>query len=72
MNMQRVAGMILLVVGIVLFIVGLNASDSLADQWSNFFTGQFTDATMWYIIGGIVMAVVGLMLVVFGGRIART
>jgi succinate dehydrogenase/fumarate reductase cytochrome b subunit len=72
MNMQRVAGMILLVVGIVLFIVGLNASDSFADQWSNFFTGQFTDATMWYIIGGVVMAVVGLMLVVFGGRIART
>jgi len=72
MNPQRVIGMVLLVVGVILFIVGMNASDSLADQWSNFFTGQFTDTTVWYLIAGVAAAVGGLMLVVFGGRRATT
>ena len=68
MNPQRISGIVLLVVGIVLFIVGMNASDSLADRWSDFFTGHFTDATVWYILGGVASAVIGLVLVLFGGR----
>jgi uncharacterized membrane protein len=68
MNAQRIVGIVLVVAGIVLFIIGMNASDSLADRASNFFTGHFTDATMWYIIGGIVMALGGIGLVFFGGR----
>ena len=65
---RRVAGIVLLVVGVILFIVGMNASDSVADRWSNFFTGHFTDATVWYIIGGVASAIVGLMMIIFGGR----
>jgi hypothetical protein len=65
---QRIGGIILVVAGVVLFIVGMNASHSVADRWSNFFTGHFTDATVWYIVGGIASAVAGLMLSVFGGR----
>lgn len=68
MNAQRGIGIALLVIGVILLIIGMNASDSLADRASNFFTGHFTDATMWYIIGGIVMAVCGLTLTVFGRR----
>lgn len=71
MTPQRIGGVALLVVGVILFIVGLNASDSIADRFSNFFTGHFTDATVWYIVGGIALAVVGLMLLLFGGRFAR-
>ena len=68
MNIQRVLGILLLVVGVILFVVGMNASDSVADQLSNFFTGHFTDTTVWYIIGGVVSAIGGLMLLLFGGR----
>ncbi|MEX0776237.1 MAG: DUF3185 family protein [Phycisphaeraceae bacterium] len=68
MNPQRIGGIILLVGGVILFIVGMNASDSLADRWSNFFTGRFTDTTVWYIVGGIVSAAIGGMMVLFGGR----
>jgi hypothetical protein len=68
MSIQRVAGIVLLAVGVILFVVGMNASDSVADRWSNFFTGHFTDATVWYIIGGVASAIGGLMLVLFGGR----
>jgi uncharacterized membrane protein len=70
MNLQRIGGIVFLVAGVILFIIGMSASHSVADRWSNFFTGHFTDATMWYIVGGIVSAVVGLMLVTFGRRMA--
>jgi ABC-type phosphate transport system permease subunit len=65
--MRRIAGIVLLVVGVILFIIGMNASDSFADRMSNFFTGHFTDATVWYIVFGIAAAVAGLLLTTLGG-----
>jgi hypothetical protein len=62
MNNQRIIGIAMLVAGVVLFFMGMNASDSLADRWSNFFTGHFTDATVWYLVGGAALAAVGLIL----------
>ena len=53
MNITRIIGVVLLIIGIVLIIVGVTASRSLADNVSNFFTGHFTQNTMWYIFGGI-------------------
>ena len=72
MNLQRVVGIVLVVVGVILFVVGMNASDSVADRWSNFFTGHYTDATVWYMIGGIASAIGGLILFFFGGRKVTT
>ena len=60
-------GIVLIVVGVILFIVGMNASHSMADQISDTFTGRFTEGTTWYIIGGIAVGVLGLLLVLFGG-----
>ncbi len=68
MNPQRALGAFLLVAGVVLFVIGSNASDSFADQWSNFFTGHFTDSTVWYMVGGIGAAFAGMLLFVSGGR----
>ncbi len=68
MNPYRLGGVILMVVGVVLFMVGLNASESFADQWSEFFTGHFTDKTVWSMVGGVVLAVVGLIMTFAGGR----
>jgi len=68
MNPQRIGGIVFLVTGVILFIIGMNASHSIADRWSNFFTGHFTDATVWYIVGGVASALVGGLLLVFGGR----
>jgi hypothetical protein len=68
MSPQRIFGFALLVLGIILLVVGLNSSHSMADQISNTFTGRFTDNTTWYIIGGIVLALVGLSISFLGPR----
>ena len=67
MSIQRIVGIVLVVVGVVLFVIGMNASDSFADQVSETFTGKFTENTQWYIIGGIASAVVGLLMVFIRG-----
>jgi len=68
MNTQGVIGIVLIVVGVILLIVGINASDSISDQVSEAFTGRFTDKTMWYILGGIAMSVLGVVLLAVGWR----
>jgi LPXTG-motif cell wall-anchored protein len=68
MNSRRILGFVLLAIGILVFAVGLNASNSLTDQVSNAFLGRFTEATTWYMIGGIASALVGLLLLLTGSR----
>ena len=64
MSSQRIAGIVLIVVGVVLLVIGFNSSESVADQVSETFTGRFTRETMWYILGGIASAVLGALLLV--------
>ena len=68
MNPQRLVGLILLVIGIVVLIMGFDASPSVADQVSNTFTGRFTHATTWYILGGIASALIGGLMLLSGPR----
>ncbi|MDI1247300.1 MAG: DUF3185 family protein [Lacunisphaera sp.] len=57
--MNKVVSLALLVIGIILLIAGVAASDSAASGVSRFFTGNPTDKTMWLMIGGIVATIVG-------------
>ena len=68
MNPNRIAGVVLLVVGVALLLIGLNSSHSIADRLSNTFTGHFTDATSWYIVGGIAASLFGLLLTLTSWR----
>lgn len=68
MNMTRLLGLVLAVIGIGLFIVGLNASQSVTEQARETFTGRFSETTTWYIIGGIAAIVAGGAMALFGGR----
>lgn len=72
MQPQRIFGIALLVIGTALFIFGLNASDSLTNSLSEFFTGHFTDTTTWYLLGGLALAIVGLGLAVSSGRVLKS
>lgn len=70
MTSQRMIGVVLLVVGIILLVVGLNSSHSFADKMSDAFTGRFTETTTWYLLGGVVAALLGAMMLFLslGGR----
>jgi len=66
MSMTRILGITILVVGVILLVVGMNASESAVDQLSDTLTGSFTDRTMWYLIGGVGGVVGGGLLAAFG------
>lgn len=68
MSPQRILGVVLLVVGLVLLYFGLNATDSVGESVSESVTGKYSDKTTWYIVGGAAAAVAGLVLGFFGGR----
>jgi hypothetical protein len=71
MNTGRIVGILLIVVGAILLGVGITASDSIADRLVNFFTGHFTDTTVWCMISGFAAVVGGLVLLMFkGGRVS--
>jgi drug/metabolite transporter (DMT)-like permease len=68
MNPARIAGVVLLAIGVVMLIYGINASHSLADRLSKSWSGRFTERTTWYIIGGIASGLAGLLVMASGGR----
>ena len=67
-RMNNVVGLTLFALGIVLLIVGFNASQSFGSDVSRFFTGNPTDKSMWLLIGGAVTVVAGLVLSIRGVR----
>jgi hypothetical protein len=60
--MNKGIGIALLVVGIVLVIYGINASDSASSGISRIFTGAPTNKTLWLLLGGIGSAIVGVVM----------
>jgi hypothetical protein len=68
MSGNRIVGIVILAVGIVLVIFGLNASQAPLDQVSQTVTGRFTQTTMMYLIIGIIAIVGGGLLALSGRR----
>lgn len=60
--MNKSLGIALLVVGIVLTIFGINASESFGSEVSRFFTGTPTDKSIWLLLAGLISAIVGFFL----------
>jgi len=58
--MNKIISLALLVGGIVLIVIGVNAMNSFSSDVSRFFTGSPTDKAVWMLIGGILAALVGL------------
>ncbi len=59
MGNNKLVGIVLLVIGVLLLFFGWQSSQSVDDQVMEAFTGRFTETTTWYIIGGAVLVVVG-------------
>lgn len=52
----------LMVVGVILIIFGINASESFGSEVSRAFTGTPTDKSMWLLLGGIAATILGASL----------
>jgi len=59
--MYRLISITLLAGGVVLITYGVAASDSVSSAFSNFFTGNPTDKTIWLLLGGIVATLTGIV-----------
>ena len=60
--MNRILGIVLLIVGLLLTIMGITESDSFSSEVSRFFTGSPTDRSIWLLVSGIASIVVGAVM----------
>jgi len=67
--MNRPLGLALLVAGIILLVLGFQASDSISSDFSRFFTGSPTDKAVWFLILGAIATIAGGVLAL--GRRSR-
>lgn len=70
--MNKAIGLALLVAGILLLIFGIQASQSFTSNVSQALTGAPTNRSIWMIVGGLVAAIVGIVLTFRGGTGTRT
>jgi hypothetical protein len=68
MPTKKIAGLVLLVAGAVALYFGLEAADAPLEQARETLTGDYSDRTMLYLIGGAAAAVAGLGLLLFSGK----
>ena len=66
--MNKTISVVLLVGGVVLMILGVQATKSFSSDVSRFFTGSPTDKAIWMLIGGIVAGLIGLFGVMRGSK----
>jgi uncharacterized membrane protein YidH (DUF202 family) len=66
--MNKIISLALLIGGVVLMIIGINATNSFSSDVSRFFTGSPTNKAVWMLIGGIVAIVIGLMGMLRGSK----
>ncbi len=64
--MRMPIGLALIVIGAILTIWGISASDSFASGVSEFFTGKPTDKAIWLVILGAGSLIAGIATVATG------
>jgi hypothetical protein len=58
--MNKTLFLAMLILGVVLLVLGVIASDSISSDFSRLFTGEPTDKAIWLLIGGVIATVSGL------------
>ncbi|MEK7758943.1 MAG: DUF3185 family protein [Pseudomonadota bacterium] len=62
MSSNRLIGLVLLAVGIVLLVMCYNASQSVGSQFKEAFSGSMSDKATQLYLGGAIMTAVGAFL----------
>ncbi len=58
--MDKFISLAILVAGLILLYLGYQESQSFTSEVSEAFTGQPTDNSIWFIISGAVLSIVGI------------
>jgi hypothetical protein len=64
MNQNKMLGIVLLVIGVIALYFGFNATNAPMEEVTEAFTGQYSDRSMLYLIGGAVAGIAGLVMLV--------
>ncbi len=64
--MNKPFGIALLFVGIILIVMGLQASDSIGSDFSRFFTGAPSNKSVWLTLGGVGSLIAGGLMSLCG------
>jgi len=57
--MSRMLALVIFVVGVILLVFGISATDSVSSDISRFFSGKPTDKAIWLLVSGIAGVIVG-------------
>jgi hypothetical protein len=68
MTLLQIAGSLGIALGAVLLVFAWRASMAPIEQLTEAATGRFTQTTMLYLIGGILVAAAGVLTLLFGAR----
>ncbi|MDZ4729267.1 MAG: DUF3185 family protein [Xanthomonadales bacterium] len=67
MDNKKIIAIVLLALAAILLYFGFNASQSPTEEIGEALTGQYSDQTMMYLIGGGVAAAAGLFMLMKKG-----
>jgi hypothetical protein len=67
-SMSKAIWLAILAGGILLVIFGINAYNSSSSDISRLFTGSATDKSIWMLVGGVVVTVLGLVGLLRGSK----
>lgn len=65
---RRILGIVLIVVGALLLYFGYQKTGAVTERAKQTITGDYTDRTMLYLVGGAAAGIAGIALVVLGSR----
>jgi Protein of unknown function (DUF3185) len=68
MGNKKVIGLVLLVIGAVLLYFGIQSTGAPLEEARETLTGDYSDQTMLYLIGGAATAIGGAALLLIGKR----
>lgn len=62
MDQNKIIAVVLLAAGAIALFFGINAANAPMEEMAEAFTGQYSDRTMMYLIGGAVAVIAGFVM----------
>jgi len=66
--MRLIIGVIALVIGVMLLVWGHDSAQSVNSQVNNLLTGNPTNRTMYFYVGGAALTIYGLLQIAFAWK----